>query len=113
MAEPGQAHPSGLAFIAHSGAKNIVLSPTVVDRTSLQKRLGGCLADLPYASDREMWLGLAAHGDVGVIAADQAVYRAHSANMSGEPSREQDLLQRKAAIEHFLNSSAASVDQRC
>jgi hypothetical protein len=27
--------------------------------------------------------------------------------MSSEPSREQDLLQRKAAIEHFLDSSAA------
>ncbi|MCK1354934.1 MULTISPECIES: glycosyltransferase [unclassified Bradyrhizobium] len=97
---------SGLDFIALSGAKNIVLSPTVVVRTCLQKR-GGYLADLPYASDMEMWLRLAAHGDVGVIAADQAVYRAHSANMSSEPSREQDLLQRKAAIEHFLDSSAA------
>ncbi|WP_247279733.1 MULTISPECIES: hypothetical protein [unclassified Bradyrhizobium] len=98
---------SGFDFIALSGAKNIVLSPTVVVRTSLQKRLGGYLADLPYASDMEMWLRLAAHGVVGVIAADQAVYRAHAGNMSSEPSREQDLLQRKAAIEHFLNSSAA------
>lgn len=98
---------SGLDFIVLNGARNIVLSPTVVVRTSLQKRLGGYLADLPYASDMEMWLRLAAHGDVGVIAADQAVYRAHSANMSREPSREQDLLQRKAAIEHFLDSSAA------
>lgn len=98
---------SGLDFIALGGAKNIVLSPTVVVRTSVQKRLGGYLADLPYASDMEMWLRLAAHGDVGVIAADQAVYRAHSANMSSEPSREQDLLQRKGAIEHFVDSSAA------
>ncbi|WP_247437919.1 glycosyltransferase [Bradyrhizobium sp. 139] len=100
---------SGLDFIALNGAKNIVLSPTVVVRTSLQKRVGGYLADLPYASDMEMWLRLAAHGDVGVIAADQAVYRSHSANMSREPSREQDLLQRKAAIEHFLTSSAAKL----
>lgn len=97
---------SGLDFIALNGAKNVVLSPTVVVRTSLQKRVGGYLADLPYASDMEMWLRLAAHGDVGVIAADQAVYRSHSANMSSEPSQEQDLLQRKAAIEHFLNSCA-------
>lgn len=98
---------SGLDFIALSGARNIVLSPTVVVRTSLQKRVGGYLADLPYASDMEMWLRLAAHGHVGVIAADQAVYRSHSANMSSELSREQDLLQRKAAIEHFLNGCAA------
>ncbi|WP_247356163.1 hypothetical protein [Bradyrhizobium sp. 160] len=98
---------SGLDFIALSGARNIVLSSTVVVRTSLQNRLGGYLADLPYASGMEMWLRPAAHGDVGVIAADQAVYRAHAGNMSSEPSREQDLLQRKPAIEHFLNNSAA------
>ena len=98
---------SGLEFIALNGAKNIVLSPTVVVRASLQKELGGYLADLPYASDMEMWLRLAANGDVGVIAADQAVYRWHAANMSAGISREQDLLQRKAAIEHFLNGSGA------
>ena len=98
---------SGLDFIALNRAKNIVPSPTVVVRTSLQKKLGGYLADLPHTSDMEMWLRLAAHGDVGVIAADQAVYRWHSANMSSGYSPEQDLLQRKAAIEHFLNSDAS------
>jgi GT2 family glycosyltransferase len=97
----------GLEFIALNRAKNIVRSPTVVVRTSLQKQLGGYLADLPHTSDMEMWLRLAAHGDVGVIAADQAVYRLHSANMSTTYSPEQDILQRKAAIEHFLNSGAS------
>lgn len=97
---------SGLDFIFLSGARNIVLSPTAVVRAGLQKTLGGYLASLPYASDMEMWLRFAAHGDVGVVAADQAVYRSHPANMSSEPSREQDLLQRKAAIEHFLNNYA-------
>lgn len=79
---------------ALSGAKNIVLSPTVVVRTSLQKRLGGYLADLPYASGMEMWLRLAAHSDVGIIAADQAGYRAHAGNMSSEhaPSGEGTLV---------------------
>jgi glycosyltransferase involved in cell wall biosynthesis len=98
---------SGLDFIALNRAKNIVLSPTVVVRTGLQKKLGGYLADLPHTSDMEMWLRFAARGDVGVIAADQAVYRWHSANMSSGYSPEQDLLQRKAAIEHFLNSGAS------
>ncbi|MBR0831333.1 glycosyltransferase [Bradyrhizobium manausense] len=98
---------SGLDFITLSRAECIVASPTVVVRTSLQKKLGGYSADLPYASDMEMWLRLAAHGDVGFIGADQAVYRYHSANMSSEPSPEQNLLQRKAAIEHFLNGDAA------
>ena len=98
---------SGVDFIALNHARNIVPSPTAVVRTSVQKKLGGYLADLPHTSDMEMWLRFAAHGDVGVIAADQAVYRWHSANMSSGYSREEDLLQRKAAIEHFLNDSAA------
>ena len=98
---------SGLDFIALNGAKNIVPSPTAVVRTSLQKKLGGYLANLPHTSDMEMWLRFAAHGNVGVIAADQAVYRLHSANMSSGYSPEQDLLQRKAAIEHFLTSGAS------
>ncbi len=55
----------------------------------------------------EMWLRLAGHGDVGIVAADQAVYRVHSANMSSGYSPEQDLVHRKAAIEHFLKSGAA------
>ena len=98
---------SGLEFVALNRAKNIVPSPTAVVRTSLQQRLGGYLADLPHTSDMEMWLRLAAHGDIGVIAAEQAVYRVHSDNMSNGYPPEQDLLQRKAAIEHFLNNSAA------
>ncbi|MCS3896236.1 glycosyltransferase involved in cell wall biosynthesis [Bradyrhizobium japonicum USDA 38] len=98
---------SGLDFIALNRAKNIVPSPTVVVRTGLQKKLGGYLADLPHTSDMEMWLRFAAHGDVGVIAAEQAVYRWHSANMSSGYSPEEDLLQRKAAIEHFLSGCAA------
>lgn len=98
---------SGLDFVTLNRAKNIVPSPTVVVRTSLQQRLGGYLADLPHTSDMEMWLRLAAYGDIGVIAADQAVYRVHAANMSNGFSREQDLLQRKAAIEHFLDNGAA------
>ncbi len=98
---------SGLDFVALNRARNIVASPTVVVRTSIQQRLGGYLADLPHTSDMEMWLRLAGHGDIGVIAADQAVYRQHSTNMSNGFSSEQDLLQRKAAIEHFLKNGAA------
>lgn len=98
---------SGLSFVELNRAKNIVASPTAVVRTSLQQKLGGYLADLPHTSDMEMWLRLAAHGDVGIVAADQAVYRVHSANMSSGYSPEQDLVHRKAAIEHFLTSGAA------
>jgi glycosyltransferase involved in cell wall biosynthesis len=98
---------SGPDFIALNRAKNIVRSPTVVVRTSMQKQVGGYLAHLPHTSDMEMWLRLAAHGDVGAIAADQAVYRRHSANMSDGYSPEQDILERKAAIDHFLTCCAS------
>lgn len=98
---------TGREFISLSGAKNIVLSPTAIIRTSVQKKVGGYLPDLPHTSDMEMWLRLAAHGKVGVIASDQAVYRWHDTNMSGTYSPEQDLLQRKLALEHFLNRCGA------
>jgi glycosyltransferase involved in cell wall biosynthesis len=60
---------------------NAVRSPTAVVRTELQKRLGGYRRELPHTGDLEMWLRLAAHAPVGVLAAYQAVYRLHSNNM--------------------------------
>jgi glycosyltransferase involved in cell wall biosynthesis len=95
---------TGKEFIELSAARNIVIAPTVVVRTSLQKRLGGYLPALTHSGDMEMWLRFAAHADVGFIAERQAVYRRHAANMSRSYSPEDDLLQRKAAIESFVES---------
>ena len=60
---------------------NLVLAPTAVVRTSLQKRLGGYRKELPHAGDMEMWLRFAVHSAVGFIDAEQAYYRLHGQNM--------------------------------
>ncbi|SFN71980.1 Glycosyl transferase family 2 [Bradyrhizobium sp. Rc3b] len=104
---------SGTEFIHLSRAKNIVIAPTVVVRTSLQKKLGGYSAQLTHSGDMGMWLRFAAHAEVGFIDRAQAVYRRHTANMSTTYSPEQDLAQRKEAFEVFLSSCApvlANVD---
>jgi hypothetical protein len=97
----------GIDFIRQSGAGNAVCTPTVVVRTELQKRLGGYRGELPHSGDMEMWLRLAAHGDVGFVDAYQAVHRRHSSNMSLAYRVERklpDLRQRHAAVECFLRS---------
>jgi glycosyltransferase involved in cell wall biosynthesis len=64
-------------------AQSGISSPEVVVRTALQKRVGGYNPGLPHLGDTEMWLRLAAHGDVGYLrGVDQAYYRRHALNMS-------------------------------
>lgn len=62
-------------------AANVVFTPTAVVRTSLQHKVGGYRPDLPHTGDLEMWMRLAAHGSVGVLNCDQAIYRVHGNNM--------------------------------
>lgn len=91
-----------------SGSKNTVPTPTAVVRTRVQKALGGYRVELPHTADLEQWLSLAAHGPVGVIANNQAVYRRHANNMSLGYSGEHkliDLIQRQAAISSFCRSN--------
>lgn len=111
---PGTRILSGIEFIRLGGAKNIVLAPTVVVRTSLQKKVGGYSAQLTHSGDMGMWLRFAAYAEVAFIDQAQAVYRRHTANMSTTYSPEQDLAQRKAAFEDFLSSCApvlANIDE--
>jgi hypothetical protein len=62
---------------------NVVSSPEVVMRTSVQRQIGEYRAELPHTGDMEMWLRAAAVADVGrVEGADQAFYRDHSASLS-------------------------------
>lgn len=87
-------------FIERNGARNDVATATVAVRTSLQHRVGGYRADLPHTADMEMWLRLALHGPVGLVEANQAVYRRHDTNMSLRfNGRLEDLRQRKAAVD--------------
>jgi hypothetical protein len=90
-----------------NGTTNTVPTPTAVVRTSLQKKLGGYRPELPHSGDLEMWLRLAAHGRVGLVAANQAVYRRHGNNMSlgyYVDHRLADLRQRLAAVDWFCAS---------
>jgi hypothetical protein len=82
---------------------NIVTSPEVVVRTSLQRKVGGYRPDLPHSGDLEMWLRFAAHGDVAFIeGADQAYYRIHATNMTVARSPTVDLVQRVDAFKSFF-----------
>ena len=84
-------------------ARNCILSPEVVVRTSLQHRLGRYDPDLYHTADHEMWMRLAAHADVGYIRADQAFHRWHDNNMSlGLSNRLVTLSQVKAAHDALL-----------
>lgn len=88
---------------------NIISSPEVVVRTALHRQVGGYRPDLPHSGDLEMWLRLAARGDVGVIAGvDQALYRVHQQSMSrtAYATAVADLEQRHAAFETFFDTSA-------
>ena len=100
---------SGREFIERSGSRNLVLTPTAVVRTELQKRVGGYREELPHTGDMEMWLRLAAHSSVGILEGYLAVHRRHAKNMSLSFMTQRklpDLEQRKAALELFLETCA-------
>lgn len=92
-------------FCIRNRARNLVPTPTAVVRTQLLKRLGGYRPELPHSADLELWLRLSAHGSVGYVRTNQAVYRMHAHNMSKDYSDVnvmRDLQQRLAAFEAFL-----------
>jgi hypothetical protein len=102
---------SGLEFIRlieSKGTINIVPTATAVVRTSLQKRVGGYLSELPHSGDLEMWLRLAAYASVGSLETYQAVYRRHGQNMQTDYYNVKrglpDMAQRKAALDCFHQS---------
>lgn len=100
---------SGIEFIKLSGTRNIVSTPTAVVRTLLHKELGGYRQELPHSGDMELWLRFAATSSVGVLWDLQAVYRRHPNNMSLSYTRLPDLLQRKAALDIFFETSGGSI----
>jgi glycosyltransferase involved in cell wall biosynthesis len=86
-----------------AGCNNII-SPEVVVRTSLQKRVGGYDARMPHAGDLEMWMRLAANADVGFLrGVDQAYHRMHGKNMITSFTSLMDLRQRRLAYEEVLD----------
>ncbi len=104
----------GSSFIETNAFRNIVLTPTAVVRTALQKRAGGYRKELPHSGDLELWLRLASYAPVGVVAAQQAVYRRHSDNMSlayRHNGRLPDMIQRKAALDAFFRHCVGRIDE--
>jgi len=69
------------AFICTLAASNCVPQSAAVVRTSVQKRLGGYLRELPHTGDLEMWVRFALHSKVAQIKATQSAYRKHDSNM--------------------------------
>lgn len=83
---------------------NVISSPEVVVRGCVQRSLGGYLPELPHAGDLEMWLRIAAVGDIAYIRrVPQAFYRVHAASMLRTKYKHglADLQQRKAAFDTF------------
>ena len=96
--------------VARCGAVNLVPTPTVVVRTSVQKRIGEYRPNLPHAGDLEMWLRFACHAPVARTDAVQAITRFHDSNMQHAYYRNNfgrgDLMDRHAAIQEFAASAA-------
>jgi glycosyltransferase involved in cell wall biosynthesis len=96
----------GRAYIEHAChyPRNYVGAPTVVRRTSAQKRAGLYRPELPYSDDLEMWLRLATVGSVASTRAVQGIRRVHARQMSEgyRSSMVRDFLEREAAFKSFF-----------
>jgi len=101
----------GPAFIRRLCAQptNPIETATAVVRTKLQQRVGGYRPELPHSGDMEMWLRLAARGDVGAVPAVQAFTRIHASNMRHGYKAERvlaDYEQRRRAFEIFFDGQS-------
>lgn len=104
--EPGWHVMDGAAFITEfcRHPVNWVGAPTVVRRTSVQKKAGHYRASLPYTDDLELWLRMALHGRVAITPDVQAIRRQHEARHGAafESSFVRDFTEREAAFESFF-----------
>lgn len=73
----------GLTWIESLGRKmgGGIDSPTVVLRTDLHNRIGRFRKDLPHSGDIELWIRFALNSSIGIVDAEQAIYRVHGHNM--------------------------------
>jgi glycosyltransferase involved in cell wall biosynthesis len=91
-------------------AHNCITTPEVMVRTSAQHKVGGYDARLPHSGDLEMWMRLAAHGEVGYLrGVDQALYRVHDSNMTKSRTLLVDLAQRRLAYEVLLENTTGTL----
>jgi len=88
---------------------NPIMQPEAVIRLSALRRAGIYHQELPHTSDFEMWMRLAARGDVGrVNGAYQGVKREHPASMSRTVNAGllTDITERARAFDSFLDECA-------
>lgn len=91
---------------------NTVETATAIVRSATQKRVGGYRPELPHAGDLEMWLRLAAEGDVAFIDGVQAFTRVHGNNMHHMFTGERligDYRQRHEAYRSFFASQGGKL----
>jgi glycosyltransferase involved in cell wall biosynthesis len=89
-------------------ARNLLLSPEAVMRTSVLREIGGYRDDLPLTCDLEMWMRAATVSDVGYVAgADQAYYRNHSVSMHNSFDRLGDFYARLRAFDTVFTERPA------
>jgi glycosyltransferase involved in cell wall biosynthesis len=83
---------------------NVITSPEVVVRTSVQRAVGGYRPELPHSGDLEMWLRIAAVSNISYVRAPQAFYRVHGASMQRTQFQGNlvDMVERRAAFRSFL-----------
>ncbi|MGC5628591.1 glycosyltransferase family 2 protein [Georgenia sp. Z1344] len=89
---------------------NVITSAEVVMRSDLVARVGGQLP-LAHTHDMEMWLRLAAFGDVGYVhGADQAWHRDHDLSLSArEVDVVVDLAERRLAFHALFDGAAGGL----
>jgi len=82
---------------------NVISSPEVVVRGTVQRAVGGYSSRLPHVADFEMWLRIAAISNVAYVrGVPQAFYRQHQTNMTRQRTALVDLRERRAAFEMFF-----------
>ncbi len=87
---------------------NVITSPEVVVRSSVQRAVGGYRPELPHSGDLEMWLRIAAVSNVVYVRAPQAFYRVHGASMQRTQFQGNlvDMVERRAAFHSFFRLSS-------
>jgi glycosyltransferase involved in cell wall biosynthesis len=93
-------------------AVNVISSPEVVVRTSIQQRVGGYRPELPHAGDLEMWMRIAAVSDIAYVKGPpQAYYRVHSQSMQRTTfaASIDDLAQRSEVFSQFFERNGSLV----
>jgi len=113
MTGTGWCVESGREFLERqiTEARCSVGASTVIRRTSAQKAAGHYRREVPFANDWELWMRMAAFGDVACTDAVQAIRRLHGSAQStvydNNPCR--DFLEREATFACYFSHEGKSL----